>query len=262
MITTPKELEKVCVEAAEAGGKTAAAYFKSGRAPRFKTDARDSVSIVTEADLASEAAIRKIILASFPGHAIVGEEEGGVEGKGYSWFVDPVDGTMNFSRGWEIWGVSVGVAHEGRPVAAALYFPQLKKLFQAAENKGAQLNGKPTRTTGRTLTDAMAITSGLSSVDHALRHSVTAALTGRVAGLRSLGCATYSCALVAEGCADVNLIFDHSPWDVCAGALIIKEAGGAVKNLNGSDWTTADRDLISAANPKLYADIAALLRGK
>lgn len=257
----PKELEKVCVEAAKAGGAVALAYFKKEYAVRYKNATRDGSSIATEADVACEKEIITTIKKHFPEHNIIAEECGGAEKSGYSWIIDPIDGTMNFSRGWDMWGVSVGVVLDGKPIAGAIYQPKLDKLFQASQGNGALLNNTKIRTSEKTLKDAIAcLASGFSMEKEQQYFRLISALRPHVAGLRTIGSATFIFSLVAEGCADIAIVTEHKPWDICAAAIIIKEAGGVATNLSGEEWTANDCNLIAAANKELYGDVRKLLK--
>ncbi len=246
-----KELEKTCLTAAEAGARKATAYFNKTLKVNYKGKEKHGGTIVTEADVAAEKEARKIISRKYPGHSIVGEENGGKAQGGYVWFIDPVDGTGNFSRGMPIWGTLVAVALDAKPVAGAMVFPVLRRKFYASKGNGAFADGKKIRCSNKTADQGFTLGQSLhrtQSVENAL--DCMREFSGSIGGVRIFGCTGYEGALIAEGKAELKIRFHTNAWDSCAPAIITREAGGIYRNFKGKEWTTKDDTAISAANEK------------
>lgn len=198
---------------------------------RTKAHAHD---IVTEYDLAAERVIRRLIEHESPGSRWVGEELGSAGDGPVTWYVDPIDGTSNFAAGLPFFCTSIGVEIDGELVAGAVYDPVRDELF-TADLRGAWVNDQPLRsvgagrdTTAVLLTDypapnASTVGAGADAVG-ALQSLGTAITSFRT--VRRLGSGALMLAYVAAGRADVTMGFDTSPWDVAAGAFLVKQAGG------------------------------------
>ena len=198
---------------------------------RTKAHWRD---IVTEYDVAAERAIRRLVEHRMPRSRIVGEELGSAGDGAVCWYVDPIDGTSNFAAGLPFFCTSIGVEIDGELVAGAIYDPVRDELF-TADLRGAWVNGQPMRSVG-----ADGDQTALLLTDYpAPNASTVRADAGTVGALQSLGSAITSfrtvrrlgsgaltLAYVAAGRADVTMGFDTSPWDVAAGAFLVKQAGG------------------------------------
>jgi myo-inositol-1(or 4)-monophosphatase len=204
---------------------------------RSKGSPRD---IVTEWDLRSEEAIRGVL--SETGFPILGEEEGESGGVGaIRWLVDPIDGTVNFSHGLPIWGISIAAelvaTHE--VVAGIVMAPALGWSFEAAKGEGAvDQDGQPLRvSTIATLADAM-LTTGFpyDRATNPANNFVQFIHMKRISTVRRLGAASIDLCLVARGWCDGYWERRLSPWDIAAGALIVVEAGGTVTNATGGPF--------------------------
>ena len=249
-----KELEKTCLEAAEAGAKKALSYFNKTFKIRYKDKVQHAGTIVTEADVAAEKEVIKAIRKRYPNHSIVGEESGGTEGKGYCWFIDPVDGTGNFSRGLPIWGTMVGVAFNSKPVAGAMVFPVLGRKFYASQGNGAFADGKKIHTSSKTLDQGMILCQSLHRLEYIQKGlACIREFCGSVGGVRILGCTGYEGALLAEGKAELKIKIRTTPWDSCAPAIIAREAGGVYRNMQGGQWTTEDATALAASSEKTFS---------
>ncbi|WP_347265793.1 inositol monophosphatase [Paracoccus sp. (in: a-proteobacteria)] len=204
------------------------AAFRSRMQVDFKRDRHDPV---TRHDRRAEATIRKLILQEMPGSAVIGEESGRTGSGALQWFVDPIDGTANFACGIAFWCVSVAAVREGRVIAGAICDPVAGHLFTAGAG-GAWLNGLPLSSTGAP-PEAHATLICSYPVARDLRLDGREAALGRfgrmldaVASLRRKGSAALSLAHVAAGWADAAAGFGIRPWDVAAGMLILRRAGG------------------------------------
>lgn len=217
---------------AEAAARRAApdllAAFRGRMQVGFKADRHDPV---TEHDRRAEATIREAIFRAVPDSAFVGEE-GGRDGAGeVEWYVDPIDGTANFARGLAFWCISIGAVVGGRIAAGVILDPVAGNLF-AATGRGAWLNGVPIRSRAMADERAATLLTGYPAPrdgrgdgrEAALARFAT--LTGTFATLRRPGSAALSLAHVAAGWSDAAAGFRASPWDVTAGILILRQAGG------------------------------------
>ncbi|KQU72803.1 inositol monophosphatase [Aminobacter sp. DSM 101952] len=210
------------------------AAFRSSMAVDYKVDLHD---VVTKHDKEAEVAIRAFILGEVPDSVVVGEEAGESGDGRVRWYVDPIDGTSNFARGFAFWCVSVGVAIDGEIVAGAVYDPVAGMLF-SADLTGAWLNGAPLRS--RAIADerhATLITGypvardlRLDGRERALENFGVLAET--FSTLRRPGSGALSLCHVAAGWVDASAGFGSNPWDVAAAVLILKQAGGSYHPLS------------------------------
>jgi myo-inositol-1(or 4)-monophosphatase len=206
------------------------------------------IDIVTAADGEAEAYIVRELVARFPGHHVVGEEGGGqgapASQAGHHWFVDPIDGTVNFASRLPHFCTSIGLATPDRqPVLGVVYDPVRQESFTAIAGRGAWLNGRPIRVTETAeLIDAV-ITSGFpydkhTNADNNLKE--WAAFLMRIRGERRLGAAALDLAWVAAGRLDGYWEKNLKLYDVMAGMLLVREAGGRVTDYGGGDRPQAD----------------------
>ncbi len=225
--------------------------------------------IVTAADTEAEAFIVRELLARFPDHHIVGEEGGGqgapAAAAPYHWFVDPIDGTVNFAAKLPHFCTSIALATPDRqPLLGVVYDPTRRELFTAVAGRGAQLNGQPVRVTQTaTLNDAV-VSTGFpydkhTNPDNNLRE--WAAFLQHIRGERRLGSAALDLCYVAAGRLDGYWEKDLKPWDAMAGMLIAREAGGTVTDYaGGADPQRLDRGRYVASNGRIHDAMLAVLR--
>ncbi|WP_246486068.1 inositol monophosphatase family protein [Kribbella qitaiheensis] len=204
----------------------------------FKRDQHDPV---TEHDRRAEEAITKSLTANVPGSSIVGEEDGAHQGTGdVTWYVDPIDGTANFARGLAFFCTSIGAVVDGRIVAGAILDPMSGDLF-TADLSGAWHNGSPIRSTGyRDEAEAFIITGYPSARDVATDGAEGLARFGDLATsygtLRRSGSAALSLAHVGAGWIDAAMGTSVNAWDICAGRLIVEQAGGLYHGFGADGW--------------------------
>jgi len=228
-IEESKRLRAVAEQAAQLMREPLLAAFRSNMDVDYKVDLHD---VVTRHDREAEAAIRAFILGEVPDSVVVGEEAGESGTGRVRWYVDPIDGTSNFARGFAFWCVSVGAAIDGKIVAGAVYDPVAGNLF-AADLTGAWLNGDPLRS--RAIADerqATLITGYPVARDFRLDgQEQTLAnfseLVETFSTLRRPGSGALSLCHVAAGWVDASAGFGSNPWDVAAAGLILKQAGGS-----------------------------------
>jgi myo-inositol-1(or 4)-monophosphatase len=229
--TLPEGALETAVAAAKAAGSLQMQYIREG----FSVDSKStSVDMVTEADKKSEALITEAIITRFPEHDIMGEE-GAARSRNspWRWIIDPLDGTTNFVHHHPVFCVSIALAFKGEPVLGVVYVPRLDDLYTAVAGGGAFRNGAPVHVAARSHLAETLLATGVPYDRATSRENNLAyisALTPRVRGLRRLGAAAYDLCLVAEGVYDAYFELKIRPWDIAAGALIVREAGGAARH--------------------------------
>ncbi len=216
---------------------------------------------VTEADLLAEAAIVEHIHKHYPDHAILAEEGGAQGDSDHVWIIDPLDGTMNFMHGFPTFAVSIAVQIRGRLEHAAVFDPLREELFSASQGQGAQLNGRKIRVSkARRLSDAL-IGTGFPYRDGSDSKQYLRQL-GKIltasAGVRRPGAAALDLAYVAAGRLDGFWEHNLKSWDIAAGALLIREAGGIISGIDGSD-NYLEHGNVMAATPKVFTEMARLI---
>jgi myo-inositol-1(or 4)-monophosphatase len=214
--------------------------------------------LVTDADRAAEAEILTRLQRSFPNAAVLAEEGGARAGtSGERWIVDPLDGTTNFAHGYPLYCVSIAYERDGELVAGVIYAPVLDECFTARKGSGSRLNGTPIRVSGiERLADAMVCT-GFQPSDYPRNGKWFAAMSDRAQAVRRDGSAALDLAFVACGRFDGFWEFDLKPWDVAAGSLIVREAGGRISETNGI-VSGLDAPSILATNARVHDEMSAV----
>ncbi|ADK82733.1 inositol monophosphatase [Sediminispirochaeta smaragdinae DSM 11293] len=225
--TLPDGALEVATEAAQKAGELQKRLLIEG----FRVDRKStSVDMVTEADKKSEQIIRSVITSRFPDHDILGEEEGStVCGSQWQWIIDPLDGTTNYVHHHPIFCVSVALTFQGVPMLGVVYAPMLDDLYSAVAGEGALKNGIPIRVSKRRILNETLMATGVpydraTSSENNIDY--LADMSTKVRGIRRLGAAAYDLCLVAEGVYDAYWELKIRSWDIAAGSLIVKEAGG------------------------------------
>lgn len=216
------------VNAARRAGEIALGYAREPA--RMAVESKGVQDLVTAADKAVEARLRAEIAASFPGDAMLGEEEGvtpGWDGRAPLWIVDPIDGTANFARRIPFWCVSIGLLAEGDAVLGVIHAPALGETHVAARGRGATLNGAPIRVSAATTPETSRVGLGysyrrerrlhLDAIDRLLAHHCE---------YRRMGSGALGMAHVADGRFEGYFEPHINAWDVAAGIAIVREAGG------------------------------------
>ena len=259
-------LLNVAVSAARKGGS--ALIRSSRRLEELNVSAKGRNDFVSDADRAAEARIIEEIRKHYPEHGILAEESGLQPGSDDSvvWIIDPLDGTNNFIHGFPIYAVSIGVKVNNRLSQGVVYDPMRQELFTASRGDGAQLDGKRIRVSGRVQLKESLIGTGFP-----YRESQTAGLDAYLsllslvlqnsAGIRRAGAAALDLAYVAAGRLDAFWEFGLKSWDIAAGALLIREAGGIVSAIDGSE-DYLDQGHVLSGSPRIYAALATLLAKK
>jgi myo-inositol-1(or 4)-monophosphatase len=239
-------LVATAIEAVLEAGDIQLAHF--GRTMRI--DKKGAIDLVTEVDLEVERRFRAMLAERFPDHAILAEEHGGAAEAppGYCWVFDPVDGTTNFAHGLPIFCASLGVEYDGEAVYAAVYDPTRRELFTAERGQGAFLNGFPLGVSVESrLPDALLCT-GFPYDVHTHGTDVLGLFgdfVGTARAVRRLGSAALDLCYVAAGRLDGFWEQRLKPWDTCAGALLVAEAGGRVTRWTGGPFQSRHDDLVA-----------------
>ena len=210
---------------------------------------------MSDADRAADALVVQRIRAGFPDDAIVSEEGGRVDGSsGRTWYVDPLDGTINYLYGMPHWSVSIACADADGAVAGVVYDPVRGELFSAARGAGATLGMVRLAVTAVTDPGLALVATGFSydARERAAQAAVMARLAGSMRDIRRAGSAALDLAWVAAGRLDAYFEVSRSPWDSAAGELLVREAGGEVT------WT--EHTEIVASGRSIHAPLIALLR--
>jgi myo-inositol-1(or 4)-monophosphatase len=222
---------------------------------------------VTEVDHAAEDAIIRTLRDAYPSHAFLGEESGTsaqADKSDYLWIIDPLDGTTNFLHGFPQYCVSIALRHKGVLQQAVIYDPNRNELFTATRGAGAFLNDRRIRVSGTDRLEDSLIGTGFpfrefAHFDEYLR--MFGEVTRRVAGVRRPGAAALDLAWVAAGRTDGFWEMGLSPWDMAAGALLVREAGGMVGDFGGGEGFLESGRIV-AANAKVFAPLLQALAAR
>ena len=249
---------ETAIEAARLAGEVIVDRYSVGHTVTVK-GYRD---IATEVDTAAEAVILDLIRKRFPDHAILSEEAGGSGiGDGYTWVVDPLDGTTNYSRRLPICCVSIGLLEGGQPLVGVVYDPLRGQMFVADRGGGARLNGAPIHASQVARLDHSVV--GLDWGHSDAERGRTIRMLLRVAPssgtVRALGSAALALCYVAAGWLDAYFNLIMKPWDAAAGVLLIAEAGGRCTTLDGHPYSVEIPGCV-ATNGNIQDDLLAAMR--
>ncbi|CDZ78617.1 Inositol-1-monophosphatase [Legionella massiliensis] len=222
---------------------------------RIKITAKESNELFSEVDIKAEQAIINTIHKAYPGHGIIAEESGIHNDEADSvWIIDPLDGTSNFLHGFPSFSVSIAHRVKNRIEHAVVYDPLRHECFSASRGRGARLNDRRLRVSKQTQLSAALLGMGFPHRNAELGQRFLAtfeALLGKCAGIRRTGSAALDLAYVASGRLDGLWEFGLRPWDIAAGSLLIKEAGGLVGDLQGGEEYMKKGDIV-AGTPKVF----------
>ena len=228
----------------------------------FTITNKGRINLVTEADHASEAHIKRAILENYPDHQILAEESGvHASSSDYVWIIDPLDGTTNFAHGVPCYGVSIGVEHRGEMIAGVIYDPSRDEVYAAERGGGAFRNGTPINASSvKTLEEALLVSGFPYDVREQMNKYLPAweAFLSTAQGVRRLGAASIDMCYVACGYFDGFWEFGLNPWDTAAGWVLIEEAGGKVTRTDGLAFENARPDLL-ATNGHIHKEMMEVL---
>lgn len=240
------------LDAACEAARRGAAVLEEWRG-RFQVRNKGHADLVSEADLGSQRAVFDHLRKCFPQHNFLGEEGDGGKtrpgpGAPPTWIVDPLDGTTNYVHDVPLYCVSIGLEVAGELVVGVIFDPRQNEMFTAAKGKGAHLNGRPMHISATpTLSDALLATGfppDLRSNERTLDWWRT--LSFRTQSLRRTGSTALNLAWTAAGRYDGYWGFDNHSWDVAAGVVLVREAGGIVTNVDGSLYDAHTPDCLAS----------------
>jgi myo-inositol-1(or 4)-monophosphatase len=235
-----------------------------GEIEKLQVSLKGPANFVSSADRRAEEVLRAELAKARPGYGFLGEEGGHQEGsdKTHRWIVDPLDGTTNFLHGIPQFAISIALERAGTIVAGIVYNPANEELFVAERGKGAFLNDQRMRVAARRRLAEAVVACGLPHLgrgDLALFRKEFAGIQDKVAGIRRFGAAALDLAWVAAGRLDAFWERNLSPWDMAAGLLLVREAGGFVSDLDGGEDIFAKGEII-AGNETMQRELLALIR--
>ena len=242
------------VRSVREAGRVILMYFN--QLDRLEYSSKGRNDYVSQADVEAERAVLDVLTRAYPDHGIIAEESGEREGSEYTWVIDPLDGTTNFLHGFPMFAVSVAVKRAGVLEHGVVYDPLHDEMFTASRGEGAQLNGKRIRvSTTRKLAPSLLGTGfpfrDLGIIEPWMRSFQS--LLPKTSGIRRAGAAALDLAYVAAGRLDGFWEFGLKPWDMAAGALLIREAGGLVADVSGGQDFLENGNLV-AANPLIFEE--------
>jgi len=261
-VNTERRFLELACRAARQAGKVHLKYFKPGVAVKTK---KDSFDLLTAADIKAEKAVVALIRRQFPNHNILAEEhEYARNSSEFTWIIDPLDGTNNFACGIPIFCVSIALARGNKLLTAAVYDATRDELFYASKGEGAFLNNRRIRVNkAANLKESLLITGFYYDRGKRMIETLEAIKQfhfKRVIGIRRLGAAALDLCYVACGRAAGFWEFTLSPWDFCAGKLLIEEAGGRVSGSRGEEVPLYEKHFIVASNRKIHPLMLSILR--
>lgn len=250
----------VMVGAARKAGRSLARDF--GEVENLQVSRKGPSDFVTAADKRAEEVVFTELSRVRPGYGFLMEERGVIEGsdRTHRWIVDPLDGTLNFLHGMPHFAISIGLERDGDLVAGVVYDLSRNEIFAAERGRGAFLNDRRIRVAARNRMDEAVIATGIpyhGKTGHDVFAREIAAISDKVAGVRRFGSAALDLAWVAAGRFDAFWERGLQPWDIAAGIVLVREAGGFVRGLDGAEPTHGD---ILAGNASLtpqFADVLA-----
>jgi len=233
-----------------------------GEVEQLQVSVKGPSDFVSTADLKAEKVLREELAKARPGFGFLMEETGETKGRDgrHRWIVDPLDGTTNFLHGIPHFAISIGLEEDGEIVAGLVYHPIADEIYWAEKGRGAYLNDRRLRVSARRNLEESLIGTGIpfrSHGDHTRYLAMLAAVMRATSGVRRIGVASLDLAYVAAGRFDGFWEFGLKPWDIAAGIVLVREAGGTVTGL--SDGNVMDSGDIIAANPAIYQPLRALL---
>jgi myo-inositol-1(or 4)-monophosphatase len=236
-----------------------------GEVEHLQVSLKGPGNFVSAADHRAEKILREELAKARPGYGFLGEEGGRHEGTDntHTWVVDPLDGTTNFLHGIPQFCVSIALEREGTVIAGVIYNPVADELFTGERGKGAFLNDQRLRVAARRQLSNAVFACGLPHQgrgDLALFRKEFEVVQDKVAGLRRFGSAALDLAWVAAGRVDGYWESNPSPWDMAAGILLVREAGGFVSDLSGGDAMFGAGSIV-AGNEAMHHQLLELLTG-
>ena len=235
-----------------------------GEVENLQVSMKGPADFVSNADLKAERMLRNELEKSRPGYGFLMEESAPIEGDGrHRWIVDPLDGTLNFLHGIPHFAISIGLERDGELIAGLVHQPLLDEDYWAEKGQGAFVNDRRLRVSARRNLSEAVFATGMpfkGRTSHPNYMKMLETVMTETAGVRRFGSAALDLAYVAAGRFDGFWEFNLKPWDIAAGLLIVKEAGGYVTEPDGGLDMMKTGDVL-AANTFLHAPLAEMVRG-
>ena len=255
-------LLNVMIKAARRAGRSLKRDL--GEIENLQVSLKGPANFVSLADRRAEEMLYEDLAKARPGYGFIGEEGGSRPGddKTHTWIVDPLDGTTNFLHGIPQFAISIGLQREGTIIAGVIYNPANDELYTAERGKGAFLNDQRIRVAGRRKLNECVVACGLPHIgrgDHELSRTEMSEIQNRVAGLRRFGAASLDMAFVAAGRLDGYWERGLKPWDIAAGQIIVREAGGIVSGIEGDDDPLKTGNVV-CGNEFVHAELVKMLK--
>lgn len=256
-----EQLIKTAVDCVKEGGAVLLDYHTKLQTLRIHSKGR--FDYVTEADLAAQETIVQLIRSRHPDHEILAEEDESSSGQNASrWLVDPLDGTTNFIHGFPVFAVSVALEFKDAIVLGAVYDPCRQELFLAQEGHGATLNGTPIQVSNRQKLDEALVATAFPWREKTILSRYLIGFNqvfAKVSDVRRSGSAALDLSYVACGRCDGFWELGLSPWDIAAGHLLVKEAGGQISDFTGGNNHIWIGDVV-AGNPSIHTFLLEIIR--
>jgi myo-inositol-1(or 4)-monophosphatase len=261
--TEPSPLLAAMIAAAHAAGEGLKSDFAHLSTLQIETKAGLD-DMFTAADLRAEETVRRHLAAIDPSFGFLGEEGGLIKGTDPShvWIVDPLDGTTNFLCGMPLFAVNIALVRDGQPIAGVTHVPMMDETFWAELGSGAFLNGTPIRVSSREGMIHAVLGVGIpfaSKPRHDQFYAEMERLTHEISGIRRLGAGAIDMAYVSCGRFDAYWEQSVSAWDIAAGVIIVREAGGLVTDTAGGHLDLMGGTVL-AATPQIQAELLDALR--
>ena len=236
-----------------------------GEVENLQVSLKGPGNFVSAADRKAEETLKTELIKARPNYCFLGEEGGRHEGtdKTHTWIVDPLDGTTNFLHGLPQFAISIALEREGTIVAGLVYNPITDEMFTAERGKGAFLNERRIRVAARKRLVDSIVACGLPHTGHGdipQNQKEMVAIQDKIAGLRRFGAAALDLAFIAAGRFDGYWERDLQPWDMGAGIILVKEAGGFVTDCEGGDNMFVRKSIL-AGNETIHRELLALVKG-
>ncbi|MEI0487048.1 inositol monophosphatase family protein [Brachyspira intermedia] len=252
-----KDAERIAIKA----GKYSLKYFGCPK----KVSKKGKTDLFTEVDLKNEKRIKEYLLKWYPKFGFYGEESKDNTSKKFTWIVDPIDGTSNFIHGYPFYCISIGLAYKGIPILGVVYAPLTDTVYKAHIKSKAYKNNKVIKvSSSNKLIESLIITGFYynASVDDDFLHDRMVDFANMVKStlaLRRDGSAALDICMVAEGAADGFFEYGLSPWDICAGSIILKQAGGMITGINMEEYDIFSKKQYIASNKKIHKEMVKVL---
>lgn len=258
---TIKDFLKVAIEVSYIGGNILKYYFRKN----IEFSEKNRNDYVSRADIESENAIKDYILRHFKDHKILAEESGTFGDSDYVWLIDPLDGTKNFLRGLDVFCVSIALSYKNEIVLGVVYEPMKENLYYAIKGEGAYKNNFRIFTSKRRTINGSFLATGFphTELDILEEYIKTFRVFSKYASaIRRLGSAALDLCMTAEGIFDGFWEYKLNKWDIYAGIIILKEAGGIITDFEGKDNYLETGNLLCGCNEEFHREMLELIRSE